>query len=137
VLPTTIIGENEGAGDAMSPLHNDEVKHAAAIIVAAFLNPRMLDYYNIGIGNYFDRLAFLDTVGWDYERFSEATQACRSAKFVPDTRVGFMNQPKTVIDEHGKIFLWYLPGLLLPHRVVRSTVPVQNPMFANIAVRRS
>jgi hypothetical protein len=51
--------------------------------------------------------------------------------------VGTVEKPRTLVDNDGKIFLWYLPGLLLPHRVVRSAVFVQNSqIFANVANRR-
>jgi hypothetical protein len=42
----------------MSPLDDAEVNHAAAVIVAAFLNPRKLNYYYIGVGNDFGYFAF-------------------------------------------------------------------------------
>lgn len=39
--PTISIGENEGA---MAPLLDEEIKHCAAVIAAAFLNPGKLNY---------------------------------------------------------------------------------------------
>jgi hypothetical protein len=35
---------NEGDGTVMSPLDYEEVRYAAAVIVAAFLDPRKLNY---------------------------------------------------------------------------------------------
>jgi hypothetical protein len=41
----TSIYENMDEGTTMLPLDNAEVKHAAAVIVAAFLNPGKPNYY--------------------------------------------------------------------------------------------
>jgi hypothetical protein len=43
--------------------------------------------------------------------------------------MGEITKPTTVVDRHGKFLVWYLPGLLLPHRVVSSTAPDQNILF--------
>lgn len=40
--------------------------------------------------------------------------------------MGKITLPATVVDKQGKILMWYLPGLLLPHRVVRSSISVLN-----------
>jgi hypothetical protein len=73
----------------------------------------------------------------DYIRFAEASPARRDTKYYKMKSVGTVDKPKTVVDENGRILLWYLPGLLLPHRVVRSAVFVQNSqIFANVAIRR-
>lgn len=40
------------------------------------------------------------------------------AKFFPPTTLGVIEYPSTVVDEHGRIILWYLPDILAPFRVV-------------------
>lgn len=40
------------------------------------------------------------------------------AKFFTPTVIGFVDYPSTVVDEHGRIILWYLPDILAPFRVV-------------------
>jgi hypothetical protein len=72
---------------------------------------------------------FSASAGWDYERFAESDKKRESGKFFPEVHLGSVTEPMTLVDMHGKILMWYLPGLLLPHRVVRSTAPVQNPLF--------
>jgi hypothetical protein len=67
----------------------------------------------------------LVSTGWDYDRFSDSPGKREiSGKYFADVPLGFIAKPTTVVDIHGKILMWYLPDLLLPHRVVRSIVPV-------------
>lgn len=40
------------------------------------------------------------------------------AKFFPPTALGVIEYPSTVVDEHGRIIVWYLPDILAPFRVV-------------------
>jgi hypothetical protein len=69
------------------------------------------------------------SINWDYDRFVESSIKRSSGKFFEQAHLGRMTRPTTVLDMHGKILMWYLPGLLLPHRVVRSSAPVQNILF--------
>lgn len=39
-------------------------------------------------------------------------------KFFSPTALGVIEYPSTVVDEHGRIILWYLPDILAPFRVV-------------------
>jgi hypothetical protein len=72
----------------------------------------------------------LVSVDWDYDRFAESSDTKRlSGKYFTDPSIGKIINPATVVDRHGKIIMWYLPGLLVPHRVVRSAAPVQNILF--------
>lgn len=78
------------------------------------------------------------SVNWDYDRFAESGQQKReSGNFFPPTNLGTVTKPATVVDIHGKIILWYLPSLLLPYRVVRSTTYPATLVLANFMVRRS
>ncbi len=73
----------------------------------------------------------VEFIDWDYKRFAEASAELRKepGKYFAKVSIGFVDRPTTFVDNSGKIFLWHLPGLLLPPRVVRSAVPAQNPMF--------
>jgi hypothetical protein len=72
----------------------------------------------------------LVSVNWDYDRFAESERKrCSSGKYFPEVHMGKIIKLTTVVDMHGKILMWYLPGLLLPQRVVSSIAPVQNIFF--------
>ena len=61
------------------------------------------------------------SANWDYDRFVEASETRRkNQKFFEQVHMGEVTKPATVVDKHGKILIWYLPGLLLPHHVVCS-----------------
>jgi hypothetical protein len=67
------------------------------------------------------------SVNWDYDRFAEADKKKReSGKYFADVHLGKIKSPTTLVDMHGKIFMWYFPSLLLPQRVVCSASPVQD-----------
>jgi hypothetical protein len=71
---------------------------------------------------------FSVSVNWDYDRFSQS-ETKQSDKYFAKVEMGKITSPTTVVDVHGKILMWYLPDLLLSHRVVRSTDCVQNLLF--------
>jgi hypothetical protein len=61
-------------------------------------------------------------INWDYERFTESGVEMRmGGKYYEVVNLGSVSKPMTIVDKHGKMILWYLPGLLLPYRVVCST----------------
>jgi hypothetical protein len=63
---------------------------------------------------------FAAFANWDYDRFAEASDTKRAnPSFFEKVDMGEVTKPATVVDKHGKILIWYLPGLLLSHRVVR------------------
>ena len=69
-------------------------------------------------------------IQFDYNRFAQLSKKQEEpGKYFADTQLGVITKPTTLVDIHGKIMLWYLPGLLLPSRVVCSTIPAQNPLF--------
>ena len=49
-----------------------------------------------------------------------AVKRCSGKKFA-QVYMGKITKPTTIVDMHGKILMWYLSGLLLPHRVVCFT----------------
>ncbi|KAI9455740.1 hypothetical protein HD554DRAFT_2331554 [Boletus coccyginus] len=82
---------------ATSSLRDQEVQHCAATIAAAFLNPIH--------------------VKWDFDRFAESERKHHSGKYFPEIHLDKLTQPTTIVDIHGRILAWYLPGLLLPYLV--------------------
>jgi hypothetical protein len=66
---------------------------------------------------------------WDFDRYVKSKQKQKTEKYFTGANLGLIAKPTTVVDLHGKILMWYLPGLLLPHRVVRSTAPARNLSF--------
>jgi len=68
----------------------------------------------------------LVSVDWDYDRFGESGTAKRDlpGKYFAEVHMGKITKPTTIVDRHGKFLMWYLPGLLLPHRVVSFTASV-------------
>jgi hypothetical protein len=72
----------------------------------------------------------LVSVDWDYDRFAESSDKKRAGKtYFADPNIGKIRKPAIIVDRHGKIMMWYLPGLLLPRQVVCSIAPVQNLSF--------
>ena len=97
-------------------LGDQEVRHCAAVIVAAFLNPSKS--YNDLTSLLADSVYPSVHVKWDFDRFAQSERKCRSGKFFAEIQLGRLTQPTTIVDIHGRILVWYLPGLLLPHLVV-------------------
>jgi hypothetical protein len=71
------------------------------------------------------------SVEWDFDRFIESGTKKESKKYFQSVNLGFITKPTTVVDVHGKILVWYLPGLLLPHRVVRHISCPKSAVFAD------
>lgn len=42
------------------------------------------------------------------------------SKFFSPTKLGVIEYPATVVDEHGRVILWYLPDIVTPFRVVSA-----------------
>jgi hypothetical protein len=70
-------------------------------------------------------------INWDYDWFSELSRDKQnsSRKYFEKVQLETITKPTMLVDRNGKIFMWYLPGLLLPPRVVRSIAPVLNLLF--------
>ena len=72
----------------------------------------------------------LEVVDWDFDRFSEAVKIGvkgqknqekrrkNLAVFFNMTKMGKIVKPTTIVDQHGRILVWYLPGILCPDRTV-------------------
>lgn len=110
----------------MVPIMDMEVEHCAAVIVAAFLNPSR----QINIKFEFILInQQLVTTNWDYDRFAQSPAKRETTKYFSEVHLGFITKPSILVDIHGKIILWYLPGLLLPHRVVCFIAFAYNFLF--------
>jgi hypothetical protein len=80
--------------------------------------------------NYYSLLGS-DSVEWDFDRFVES--GTKSEKYFTKVNLGLIENPATIVDSHGKILIWYLPGLLLPCRVVRCVSCPKSVVFADFA----
>jgi hypothetical protein len=47
-----------------------------------------------------------------------AVEDARLAKFFKNPRFGYLHDPGTVLDQHGRIMLWHLPSIYSPQRMV-------------------
>lgn len=43
-------------------------------------------------------------------------------KYFAPTALGVIEHPSTVVDEHGRVILWYLPDIIAPFRVVGANL---------------
>ena len=62
----------------------------------------------------------IDYLDWNIEEYASASNNARPT--FPAPKLGCTDQPATVVDCKGRIILWYLPGLLLPHRQVNLQI---------------
>jgi hypothetical protein len=51
----------------------------------------------------------------DFDETSKSNEAL--ANFFPTIRLGTLREPAIIIDIHGQILIWYLPGIMM-HRLV-------------------
>lgn len=70
-------------------------------------------------------------IDWDVDRYADKVKLSppnldgtpsaepeRLKKFFPETILGRISVPTTVVDRHGKILVVYLPNILTPSRIV-------------------
>jgi hypothetical protein len=55
-----------------------------------------------------------DYLPWDAAEFAATSHRTLKKFLLPS--FGLIAEPAIVVDSHGRIVLWYLPGLLLPPR---------------------
>jgi hypothetical protein len=55
----------------------------------------------------------------------------------PQAEFGKLTDPATILDLHGKVMVWALPGVLHPNRIVRNLTHVRLTWFYNIIIRRT
>jgi hypothetical protein len=73
----------------------------------------------------------VDKTEWDVTRFAErvknsrprvdgdnSAEDARLAKFFVNPDFGDMDEPCTILDQYGRIIMWYLPHLFAPRWVV-------------------
>ncbi|KAI6023248.1 hypothetical protein BKA83DRAFT_4493390 [Pisolithus microcarpus] len=59
-----------------------------------------------------------DVTEWDIDRFSEPLRnVADKTKYFPYPQWGHLSDPATVLDVHGRVLVWYLPGIMPPARV--------------------
>ncbi|KAI6110756.1 hypothetical protein EV401DRAFT_2075672 [Pisolithus croceorrhizus] len=55
---------------------------------------------------------------WDIDRFAEPKRNVRDKiKYLPYPQWGHISDPATILDVHGRVVVWYLPGIMSPARV--------------------
>ncbi|KAI6033373.1 hypothetical protein EDC04DRAFT_2897862 [Pisolithus marmoratus] len=75
-----------------------ETKLSALVIAHAILNPYVTE--------------------WDIDRFAEPMpHAADKTKYFQYPQWGHISDPATVLDVHGRVMVWYLPGIIPPQRV--------------------
>ena len=105
-----------------------EIKLCALTIVHAFLNP--CESSDLIITTQVIKTSIVN-VEWDFDRYSDSAkpsctrtkEADSSFKVSADTchvplSLGEITEPATLVDVHGRILVWYLPGILTDRRVV-------------------
>ncbi|KAI5985317.1 hypothetical protein EDC04DRAFT_2615419 [Pisolithus marmoratus] len=81
-------------------ISHQELKLTALVISHAILNP------------------WKDVTEWDIDWFSEPTRnVIDKTKYFPHPQWGHISDPATVLDVHGRVLVWYLPGMIPPARV--------------------
>jgi len=77
-------------------------------------------------------MALLGVAEWDVSRLSDRVKNRRPrtdadpaedsdlAKYFINPELGHLDEPCIVMDVHGHIILWYLPGIYALHRVVST-----------------
>ncbi|KAI6169161.1 hypothetical protein EDD17DRAFT_1503089 [Pisolithus thermaeus] len=77
-----------------------ELQLSALVIAFAILNP------------------LEDVTEWDIDRFAELKRNVEDkTKYFPYPQWGFISDPATILDVHGRVVVWYLPGIMSPARV--------------------
>ncbi|KAI5989847.1 hypothetical protein EDC04DRAFT_2912098 [Pisolithus marmoratus] len=75
-----------------------ELKLSALVIAHAILNPYV--------------------TAWDIDRFAEPMlNVADKTKYFQFPQWGHISKPATVLDVHGRVLVWYLPGIMPPQRV--------------------
>jgi hypothetical protein len=81
---------------------------------------------------------------WDADRFAEAAKDtiekegetsasnARLPKYFEQVHLGTLNEPATIIDIHGRILVWHLPGALLG-RVVSQQIDLTVNRYSFVA----
>ncbi|KAI6096116.1 hypothetical protein EDD17DRAFT_1767742 [Pisolithus thermaeus] len=75
-----------------------ELQLSALVIAFAILNPYVTE--------------------WDIDRFAESKRNVEDkTKYFPYPQWGHISDPATILDVHGRVVVWYLPGIMSPARV--------------------
>ncbi|KIK97711.1 hypothetical protein PAXRUDRAFT_135758 [Paxillus rubicundulus Ve08.2h10] len=88
-----------------------EIKLCALTIVCTFLNPYAAEW---------DADRYVNAVKAGPPRSSESRKVAQLKldKYYRPLELGHLIEPATIVDIHGQILVWYLPGILTNFRVV-------------------
>ncbi|KAI6120115.1 hypothetical protein EDD16DRAFT_1519066 [Pisolithus croceorrhizus] len=94
-------------------ISSNETKLSALVIAHAILNPFKVQCLS----------PEKDVTKWDIDRFAELRpHAADKTKYFQYPQWGHISDPATVLDIHGRVMLWYLPGIIPPERVVKQSL---------------
>ncbi|KAI6131227.1 hypothetical protein EV401DRAFT_1884110 [Pisolithus croceorrhizus] len=97
-----------------SSVSSNETKLSALVIAHAILNPFKVQCLS----------PEKDVTQWDIDMFAETRpHAAEKTKYFQYPQWGHISDPVTVLDAHGRVMLWYLPGIIPPERVVKQSLP--------------
>ncbi|KAI6115787.1 hypothetical protein EV401DRAFT_1889372 [Pisolithus croceorrhizus] len=87
-----------------------ELQLSALVIAFAILNPYVTE--------------------WDIDRFAEHKRNVEDkTKYFPYPQWGLISDPATILDVHGRVMVWYLPGIMSPARVVILSLPPPSILY--------
>jgi hypothetical protein len=98
-----------------------DMRRLLKLVCSAFLNPGGFQRQ----ANNFILIQFEVRIPWDVLNFynihvKEGRKG--SLDNFPNPNFGYFSEPLTVVDEKGRIVLWYLPGLLSEEQKVLSSI---------------
>ncbi|OAX34287.1 hypothetical protein K503DRAFT_785883 [Rhizopogon vinicolor AM-OR11-026] len=117
-------------GNSPGVVTEDEITHAALTIAFAMLNPRtfMISSLNESID-----ICKTGYVAWDVEWYADMAKNGRESKQHEKLRkyflvspLGKISVPTTIVDNHGKILVWYLPDIMSP-----ECIRLQDPLVTS------
>jgi len=121
---------------AEEEVSSSEFRRVALTVAYAIVN--YCKYFTFSSMQFPDSDLVIAKVNWDVERFKDQTKIIRQGEGVEDrareelARIGkyfelpetekHHEEPQTILDVHGRILVWSLPGILSTQRVV-SFIP--------------
>ncbi|KAI6008481.1 hypothetical protein EDC04DRAFT_2907148 [Pisolithus marmoratus] len=88
-----------------------ELKLTALVISHAILNP------------------WEDVTEWDIDQFAEPMRnVIDKTKYFSHPQWGHISDPAMVLDVHGRVLVWYLPGIIPPARVLEHLNEIHIPL---------
>ncbi|KZP29567.1 hypothetical protein FIBSPDRAFT_946826 [Athelia psychrophila] len=93
-----------------APIHHEEFQHAALTLALAITNSLTATF---NIDRLTEKVRNTCAIDGDPDNMPHD----HPAKFFLIKALGPIDCPSTVVDEHGRVILWYLPDIIAPFRV--------------------